>query len=612
MKRSRLRSLGRKTMRGLGPYGFGLALVGALAGIATFAKADQHITELPIEKFPAWVYKELADRDLTAHAGTQPPCLANAIKILFAALEFPSQRSRSGVCPHCGMPSTAAPGEPCKTCGETAVSGISQTGVGTAETALSYDMTGSVPTGSTGKVTGSITRTSSVNGKIEANVSVMVTFRGECSAPRNLDECASFRATAGAKVSYVESDDHRYVSQFEIGNITLRFDSLSCCQQYRSNIPYTVTFATPDIPQIPLVTQGNQTLQTPAPARAEHIGTAGKAAAAAVTPTPTPASPPPINKDPQFQPWQPCPDEPTRPDNYCTSPSLRTATNLGTDYGPATSSLHGEVLVTAATGGTYQGSASEFVDVVDATGTNHMYAGKTDRNGHLTFLPQIAGLAAPVVAVHVYHALADGTLSSGSTTTITNSPPDLPGSQPVENAPHGAASSISRASSVVDSHGNPTTVLEYQTTGTNATSRVLVNGSASLVDTVAASDQSVVAVARVGTGLNRIAIETNGISSNVITQAVVATRFAPLPALHTGQTAQFTEYVSGAEGLRVVARVTISGAATFADGTTSKWLSTTNGVLSAPIRAGNPGPLDINAELFVETPTFTLPPGGPG
>jgi hypothetical protein len=98
---------------------------------------------------------------------------------------------------------------------------------------------------------------------------------------------------------------------------------------------------------------------------------------------------------------------------------------------------------------------------------------------------------------------------------------------------------------------------------------VLANGSMNGIDTVAASDQSVIALARgLHKGLNTFAIETNGHTTNAVTQAVVSAQFVPLPPLHANQVAQLTETFDGVQGLNALVHLTVSGAATFADGST--------------------------------------------
>jgi len=112
-------------------------------------------------------------------------------------------------------------------------------------------------------------------------------------------------------------------------------------------------------------------------------------------------------------------------------------------------------------------------------------------------------------------------------------------------------------------------------------------------------------------GLNTFSIETNGVTTNTVSQAVVSAQFVPLPPLHANQLEKLTENIDGVQGLDAVLHLTVSGAATFADGTTDKWLPVVNGAVTETIKAASqPGALDIKSELYARTPSFSLPDTG--
>jgi hypothetical protein len=541
----------------------------------------------------------LIAKELPSGYGVKPPCLFSALEDLDLSLRGPKSDDKkvkkpSGTCEHCGL--SAGPGT-CQTCGEKSGVGGWLQGAGTAQTSLSYDYVGV----DNSHVSGVINRASSVNGEIKADVSIDVTFQHDCKPNESDAHCASFHAVVTAKITYFESDDHKSVTDLSVSDVDLDLKSILCCKT-RPRVPYHVIWThgwkTPDI------AQGDKTIATHA------TPTPGPTPENTPTPTPTPANKPsaapPINEDPKFK-SVPAPAEtPTQTPPPAGQPNK----TGGVDYAPATASLQGEVLVSASDGGQYQGATSELVDMVDNTGKHHAFRGLTDERGHLRFLPVIAGLTAPIVAIDVYHVLKNGKLSGGARCDVTRTPLDLPGTQPVMNARAGQPSSIARASSAIDTGASDTTALRYQTTGTNASSRVLVNGSASNVETMAASDQSVVAVAHdLRKGLNQVSIETNGRRGNAISQVVVASHFAPLAPLHASATSPITQYFDGLSGFSAVVHMVISGAATFADGSTSKWLEVRNGVVTDSIRAaGHAGGFNLQSTLFVQTPSFNLPP----
>jgi hypothetical protein len=566
-----------------------LAILVEVGGWTSNAGAGEQA--FPQDELLTQVYAQLSDavNDLKANQyGKKVPCLPAAIMEIWESLDIP--KHVPGECPWCGEKSPKAP--TCAVCGMQRVSGWSQTGVGSTQSSLSYDIS---EKSASGKVSGVMTRKTSVNDVITSSISVDLTYKKECQLHNTPETCASFHAIVEGTVTYFESEDHKTVSDIKVSDVSLTFKSLFCCNE-KPRTPYEVNFPSNAI--TPYIKHGDQVLQTPQP-----------------KPSPSPEAPPsaapaqpsakPINEDPKFK-AAPAPQaSPQSP------PPGGSTEKTSMDYAPETTSLHDEVLVTARDPGTsMQGATEELVDEVDANNQHHPFSAMTDENGHLKFLPEIVGLSVPIVMINVFHRLPSGELSPGRTTVVTDNPQALPGSEHPASWKPGMGSAIERTTSVVDTHGSDTALLEYQTTGTNASSVVFANGSSSGVETVAASDQSVIALARgLHKGLNTFSIETGGKTTNTVSQAVVSAAFVPLPPLHANQIAQLTEKIDGVQGLKAILHLTVSGAATFADGTTEKWLPVVNGTVTQPIKAAShAGGLDIKSQLFVQTPSFSLPP----
>ena len=258
------------------------------------------------------------------------------------------------------------------------------------------------------------------------------------------------------------------------------------------------------------------------------------------------------------------------------------------------------------------GPTGFYVVTFDAQGKQHKYLhGTTDARGKYRFaIP--AGVAAFMVFRHFD---AQGHPDEGARCIVSSDPlTRIPGTRDVLNV--GARTPAITGGNSVFERSKPITLQTRGLDGENA--RVLVDGSAQEVDTLAASDRSIVAQARAALGRHQLSVESGTKRSAAVPADFIDATLTAGGSHETGgiQTAVLT--VTGLPpGDRAIADFDVSGSAELAQGGSQVSVPVVNDRASVDVRGVRAGPALIRWHLQLDIPPvwgkpevgrFTPPP----
>ncbi|MBV8170882.1 MAG: hypothetical protein JO219_03015 [Candidatus Eremiobacteraeota bacterium] len=303
------------------------------------------------------------------------------------------------------------------------------------------------------------------------------------------------------------------------------------------------------------------------------------------------SSTPALGSDPAYQAARPAPGDGTGTDSGVYLPPLA---------GP-TSVITGSVVAQDE-----PGPKAFYVATVDQAGHKTFFKGLTDQSGHFKLkLPEIAGGVAALLLFR--HFGKDGAPDSGSTCRVSDAPTHLEDAQALAHVPSSGAA-VTEANSAYEIGGQGQGLMQMQIRGLDpGNARVLVDGSAKGVETLAASDRSIVAklADTAPLGAHRVAVASGDKQTNSFSSVFVAQRFDALAPMKPGSTQPVTLHISGLRPQdAAIVIFNVGGAAQLADGAPTQQVPVRDGKASCEIRAEHPGELIIKTVLDVALADF--------
>ena len=265
------------------------------------------------------------------------------------------------------------------------------------------------------------------------------------------------------------------------------------------------------------------------------------------------------------------------------------------------------------------GPTDFYVASVDDDGKMSYWKSSTDSNGrfHLR-LPQ--GTTKLVSLLLFKHFDAQGRPDKGAATTIATGSSHLENSIAVTNVPSNGPA-IVEARTSYERGGQERGLVPLHVRDVDPLSaRVTLDGSDRAIDTLAASDVSILGKLHDDASLGRhaIAVRSSTGTTNAQTADVVALRFDPIGKLMPGEVVPVRLHVDGVGNDPARVTFTVSGSASIADGSPSATVPVADGVATTDIRGRQPGALVLRTQLDVAipqqvaestpTPQETLPP----
>ena len=287
--------------------------------------------------------------------------------------------------------------------------------------------------------------------------------------------------------------------------------------------------------------------------------------------------------------------------------TARTQTGSGTgsetgDYLPPLAGPGSEITGTViADSGS--GPSEFFVATVDERGGHRYWKSTTDERGrfHLS-VPQTTG---GVVAFLLFkHFDAHGNPDEGAESRVASATSHLENTVTLANAPR-TGPAIVEASTSYEIGGRGEGLIPLHVRDVDPLrARVLVDGGTHDVDTLAASDESVLGRFHDDTPLGRhaITVQSGSDTSNSEIADAVTLRFDPIGALHSGQVTPVRLHVTGLGSDPADATFTVGGAAALVTGAASQTVPVRDGVATVDVRAEHPGGLVVDTVLNVEIP----------
>ena len=256
--------------------------------------------------------------------------------------------------------------------------------------------------------------------------------------------------------------------------------------------------------------------------------------------------------------------------------------------------------------GDQPGPTEFLVSTVDDQGKKRFLRGVTDQFGH-ALLTLGAGVA---VAMIFKHFDKHGQPDQGSTCRFARQPSVLGETQELANVPK-SGPAILRANSSIELGGRGRGIATWQVRGASAQTSMQVDGSTGGINTLAASDTSLVGKLNDNTILGQhVFIFTNaGVASNPFHANAVTLTFGALPRLRPGEVANVSVAIGGIRPQdNAVVVFSVGGAATVAGGGSTATSVVRDGTASVKIQATRPGELLITVRLEVSSPDFKPSP----
>ena len=253
------------------------------------------------------------------------------------------------------------------------------------------------------------------------------------------------------------------------------------------------------------------------------------------------------------------------------------------------------------------GTSGFYVGARDSNGVTRYWKGTTDQSGRFRLrLPPLSGGLASLILFK--HFDTRGEPDRGATLTVTDKPVQLADMQPVIGyIPSGPA--IVAGNTSYQRGGNAYGVMQLLTRGLDAAnSHVLLDGSTADVDTLAASDSSIVGRLRDTAALGKrvVSVQSGTRRTNGFKTYIIALTFSQLTPLQPGDVEQLSMQVEGLGKDPAVARFDVIGAASLADGSPSTTVPIVDGRSEVTLRGQRPGQLQISVTIDVQMPLVAL------
>lgn len=317
--------------------------------------------------------------------------------------------------------------------------------------------------------------------------------------------------------------------------------------------------------------------------------------AASAPPPPTPKPTPtmrPLDRDPAYTAVAPLPGD-------------GTGTESNVILAPISSS-RGTLTGTVLPADEQPGPKALYVGTVDAQGNHKFYKTVTDAAGRFKLkLPTVAGGLAALVAFR--HFKKDGQPDEGARCQIVDGDTHLADTQPLAHVPANGPA-ILEANSAYERGGLGQGLMQMQVRGIDPLrSRILADGSAHDVDTLATADRSIVGKLHDDAPLTKrhIEIESAGKKIGGFDANVVTENFDQLQPLRPGSVQPVNLHVNGLKTQdAAIVIFSVSGAAMLDSGAPSVTVPVKNGVATTNIRATHPGQLFVRARVEVQSDQF--------
>lgn len=245
------------------------------------------------------------------------------------------------------------------------------------------------------------------------------------------------------------------------------------------------------------------------------------------------------------------------------------------------------------------GPSDFVVATVTDRGARAYYSGRTDEQGHFHLrLPALDGIASLLLFKHFDE---HGQPDMGAEMRVTSAAAHLENTRALSNLPTGGPA-IVEASTAYELGGNGQGLVPLHVRGVDPLdARVLLDGGGANVDTLAASDESVLARLGPATALGRhaISVESDGARSNAQIADVVTQRFSQVGALRTGEVVPVSVSINGLGNDPATVTFTVRGAAALADGRASDTIPVEHASATTEIRGEHAGQLFVDTVLDV-------------
>ena len=279
------------------------------------------------------------------------------------------------------------------------------------------------------------------------------------------------------------------------------------------------------------------------------------------------------------------------------------------DYLPpiAGASADSDISGTIAPAGETPEPTTFYLGVIDDKGKAAYFRGLTDPNGRFRFrLPRVS---AGITAVELFRLFdKNGQPDQGAICLISDKPTHLAGTQTIAHVP-ATGPVVLEASSAYERGGTGQGIVIMQVRAVDAsTAQVLMDDSVGEIDTLAASNRSVVGKIHDDAELKKHVFLTSSSSgrTNRFTSALVSTSFDALPPLKLGEVIPVTFHVKGlAPGDAAVVIFDVGGSARLVGGGSTVAVPIIDGTATVAIRAVEPGPLHIGTSLQVSLSDFS-------
>lgn len=243
------------------------------------------------------------------------------------------------------------------------------------------------------------------------------------------------------------------------------------------------------------------------------------------------------------------------------------------------------------------------LQVTDTRGRSRFYRLVTDPDGHISF--RVPALAAAIALFT--HFTRDREPDDAAEHCIIDPHGNIHDADVIAHAPSSGAA-VTRASSSYEMGGSGRSIVALQTRGVDPmNARVLMDGSAAHIDTVAASDMETVGRFNDATPLGRHAfsVESGAMRTNEFPADVVTLRPEPLGVAEAGTVQTVTVHCDGLpDGDRGTMFFQVGGAATLVEGGAETSVPVSGGIAQVRIRGLRSGPALVRYHLHVQISGF--------
>lgn len=269
------------------------------------------------------------------------------------------------------------------------------------------------------------------------------------------------------------------------------------------------------------------------------------------------------------------------------------------DYLPPVAGPQSEVTGTVLAAGGESGPRDYVLATITESGTKHFWRGLTDTNGHFNFkIPE--GIASVLLFRHFDR---NGEPDSGARCEVSSE--HVPNTLPLADQMIKGSPTIVDGDSSYEPAGDSHGIVHLGTRGTDPLhTRVLLDGSDRKIQTLGASNESVVAQMSPDTPLGRhkLALESDGEPSTAFPFDAVSLHADPLPPAESGAVETLTVHVAGIPASDSAVMYFQIGGAAQAAGPTE--IPVRNGVAQMKLRGIRAGQALIHYRLHVIIANF--------